>query len=128
MYLKNHQVRTSHLEIGNKAAQAALATSYRNAGTLEFLVDKQNRYDFMKMNTPLQVEHPLTEQITGLNLLKEQIRIPAGMPLQIQQENCSIPGARDRMSHYCRGRRCRFPPTDRSRDSLFATRQPQRTR
>lgn len=74
-------------EMGQKAVQAALAVGYRNAGTMEFLVDEQNRYYFMEMNTRLQVEHPVTEQVTTLDLVKEQIRIAAGLPLSLRQQD-----------------------------------------
>ena len=74
-------------EMGAKAVRAALAVGYCNAGTMEFLVDEQNRYYFMEMNTRLQVEHPVTEQITSLDLVKEQIRIAANQPLSIRQQD-----------------------------------------
>jgi acetyl-CoA carboxylase, biotin carboxylase subunit len=74
-------------EMGRKAVQAALAVGYRNAGTMEFLVDEQNHYYFMEMNTRLQVEHPVTEQVTTLDLVKEQIRIASGEPLSLSQQD-----------------------------------------
>src|SRR5260370_33791308 len=64
-------------EMGMKASRAVQAIGYRNAGTLEFLVDEDNNYYFMEMNTRLQVEHPVTELVTCTDLVKEQIRIAA---------------------------------------------------
>ncbi|HEX4204680.1 MAG TPA: acetyl-CoA carboxylase biotin carboxylase subunit [Ktedonobacteraceae bacterium] len=79
-------------EIGQRAIRAVEAVGYRNAGTLEFLVDEQNRYYFMEMNTRLQVEHPVTEMVSSLDLVKEQVRIASGLPLQLQQEDIQLRG------------------------------------
>lgn len=79
-------------EMGQKAVSAVVAVGYRNAGTLEFLVDEQDRYYFMEMNTRLQVEHPVTELVTSIDLVKEQIRIAEGLPLRIEQDQIEFRG------------------------------------
>jgi acetyl-CoA carboxylase, biotin carboxylase subunit len=68
-------------QMGEAAITAAKAVNYTNAGTIEFLLDSQDRFYFMEMNTRLQVEHPVTEEVTGLDIVKEQIAVAAGAPL-----------------------------------------------
>src|SRR5512140_1241981 len=69
-------------KMGNIAVKSAQAVDYVNAGTIEFLVDKDRNFYFLEMNTRLQVEHPITEMITGVDIVKEQIRIARGRPTQ----------------------------------------------
>ncbi len=68
--------------MGEAAMKAVRAVDYQNAGTIEFLLDTDGRFYFMEMNTRVQVEHPITEQITGVDIIKEQIRIAAGEPMR----------------------------------------------
>lgn len=74
------------------AVKIANITNYLNAGTIEFLMDEQKNYYFMEMNTRIQVEHPVTEMITGIDIVKEQIRIAAGLALPFRQEEVPILG------------------------------------
>jgi len=74
-------------EMGHVAVKAARAASYENAGTVEFVMDKTGHYYFIEMNTRLQVEHPVTEMITGIDIVGEQLRIASGLPLSYRQED-----------------------------------------
>jgi acetyl-CoA carboxylase, biotin carboxylase subunit len=79
-------------KIGDYAVKAARALKYRNAGTVEFIVDPENNIFFMEMNTRLQVEHPVTEYVSGVDIVKEQIKIAAGFPLEWKQPQIKISG------------------------------------
>ncbi len=78
--------------MGDEAIKAAHAANYSSAGTIEFLLDKYGHFYFIEMNTRIQVEHPVTELVTGIDLLKAQIRVAAGEPLGITQEDVQIRG------------------------------------
>ncbi len=80
-------------EIGHRAVQAARAVNYANAGTMEFIVDDQGHYYFMEMNTRIQVEHPVTEMVTSLDLIKEQIRIANREELGYTQDDIVFRGS-----------------------------------
>ncbi|WP_296117646.1 acetyl-CoA carboxylase biotin carboxylase subunit, partial [uncultured Eubacterium sp.] len=79
-------------QMGEVAVRAAKAAKYESAGTIEFLLDKNKKFYFMEMNTRIQVEHPVTELVTGLDLIKEQIFIAAGEKLQWKQKDIHITG------------------------------------
>ncbi|MEY8369657.1 acetyl-CoA carboxylase biotin carboxylase subunit [Anaerovoracaceae bacterium 42-11] len=78
--------------MGEAAVKAAKACGYENAGTVEFIVDQDENFYFIEMNTRIQVEHPVTEAVTGINIVKEQLRIAAGMPLSVTQEEVCVSG------------------------------------
>ncbi len=79
-------------KMGEAAVRLAKAANYENVGTVEFLVDKERRFYFIEMNTRIQVEHPVTEMVTGIDLVKEQIRIASGEPLSFTQDDIEMNG------------------------------------
>ncbi|MBD5114201.1 MAG: acetyl-CoA carboxylase biotin carboxylase subunit [Ruminococcaceae bacterium] len=79
-------------KMGEAAVRAAKACGYTNAGTVEFLVDKDRNFYFMEMNARIQVEHPVTEMVTGIDLIKEQIKIACGQELSFKQEDVHLDG------------------------------------
>jgi acetyl-CoA carboxylase biotin carboxylase subunit len=85
----NDKLRT---QMGEVACAAARAVDYLNAGTIEFLVDKDHKFFFLEMNTRLQVEHPITELVTGIDIVKEQLRIARDRKLRYAQENIHFNG------------------------------------
>ena len=90
-------------EMGEVALKAMRGIGYNNVGTIEFLLDEKGRYYFMEMNTRIQVEHPVTEQVYGLDLVREQIRLADGEPLERTQESVVPAGPRHRVPGQRRG-------------------------
>jgi acetyl-CoA carboxylase, biotin carboxylase subunit len=78
--------------MGKAAVAVAQAANYTNVGTVEFLLDERGNFSFLEMNTRIQVEHPVTEMVTGIDLVKEQIRLAAGEPLRFKQEDIELKG------------------------------------
>ncbi len=91
------------------------AAGYHNAGTCEFLVDKDNSFYFIEVNARIQVEHPVTELVTGIDLVREQIRIAAGEPLPFTPGRHRASRRGHRMPDQRRGSRGRLPPVARHR-------------
>lgn len=83
---------TLRKKMGDAAVRAAKAAHYENAGTIEFLLEPDGNFYFMEMNTRIQVEHPVTEWVTGIDLIKEQIRVASGLPLSVSQEDIVLKG------------------------------------
>ncbi|HPW52271.1 MAG TPA: ATP-grasp domain-containing protein, partial [Spirochaetota bacterium] len=79
-------------KMGEAAVKAAKAIKYKSAGTIEFLLDKHNNFFFMEMNTRIQVEHPVTELVTGIDLIAEQIKVAAGQKIEFKQNEIHVNG------------------------------------
>lgn len=109
-------------QMGQAALRGAKAVNYVSAGTFEFLVDRDNTFYFLEMNTRLQVEHPITEWVTGLDLVREMVRIAAGEPLGLSQQQIQPKGASIECRIYAEDPNNNFIPTPGTIDVLrFAT-------
>lgn len=97
-------------EMGQKAVDVARSCNYVGAGTVEFIMDEQHNFYFMEMNTRLQVEHPVTEMITGVDLVKEQIKVARGEQLSFRQEDLKIEGHSFEVRVYAENARENFMP------------------
>ena len=103
-----HLSEETRREVGEAAVRGALSVGYTGAGTMEFLLDHDGNLAFMEMNARIQVEHPVSEAVTGVDLIQEQIRVAAGEPLSVTQDDVQLRGPRDRVPHQRRGSRQRL--------------------
>ena len=88
--------------MGAAAVAASKAANYNNVGTVEFLIDKNKNFYFLEMNTRIQVEHTVTEEVTGIDIVREMIKIAGGERLSIKQEDVKIRGYAIEVQDKCR--------------------------
>ena len=106
-------------KMGDSAIKAAKTINYKNAGTIEFLVDEQQNFYFLEMNTRLQVEHPVTEEITGIDLVEQQLKIAYGEKLEINQDDLNIQGHAIEVRIYAEDPKSFFPSPGTITDVQF---------
>ena len=97
-------------KMGELAVKCAKSIGYQNAGTIEFLLDKHNNFYFMEMNTRVQVEHPVTEMLTGIDIIKEQVKMTAGDKLKMKQDSIEPKGSSLECRIYAEDPECDFRP------------------
>ena len=100
--------------MGRQAVALAQAVGYDSAGTVEFVAGQDKSFYFLEMNTRLQVEHPVTELVTGIDLVEQMIRVAAGERLAIAQEDVKLNGWAVEIPHLCGGPLPQFPALDRA--------------
>ena len=115
-------------KMGKAAVRIAEVAHYTNAGTVEFIVDDNGNFYFLEVNKRIQVEHPITEEVTGIDLVKQQIMIAMGEPLTHFREGCPIPRPRHRMPHQRRRSVRRFPPLPRPHRNVLCAGRARRAR
>ena len=120
------QAEGARSSCAQSAVRLVKAAGYTNAGTVEFLVDKDQNFYILEVNARIQVEHPVTEQVTGIDLIKEQIRIAAGEPLPLQAEGHPADRPRDRVPHQRRGPGPQLRPLARPDRGAAPARRPGR--
>ena len=104
-----HLTQETRVAICESAVRLVKAAEYTNAGTVEFIVDADGRFYFIEVNARIQVEHPVTEMVTGIDLIKSQIRVASGEPLPFCPERHRGPGSGDRVPHQRRGSAAKLP-------------------